>query len=243
MNSQFGMCPRCKQDVPNDRLNDNPVVCPHCGWTKPHDGVVETQIFKSYLKITVSLSVAAVLIFTQVVKWDSHALSVLPLQLKSVAGMLSPSDHQEFVDICSSRNDWPCVEKIYQSWINNYPEQNEARAKLGQLQYKLGSASEAVKTFAAYFQNGGVDLEASYVYARALSATGQVDQAAVAFQKVLEAKPETLQVTVVQHYVKMLIDNSRGKEAFGVIDSIRKNGGSASLFMDKEYNDLKVQMN
>ena len=64
---------------------------------------------------------------------------------------------------------------------------------------------------------------------------GQVDDATKYFEQVLNARPDVLQVTVVQNYVKVLMDHQRYDQARKLIKDIRGKGPDSALFMDAEY--------
>ena len=100
--------------------------------------------------------------------------------------------------------------------------------------------NEAAQSYYKFFKSGGQDLESSYNYAKTLSQLGQVDEAIKYFDQVLGAKPDVLQVTVIQNYVKLLVENKRFVQAKVLIEHVRKDGGEAAgSFMDAEYKRIQ----
>jgi hypothetical protein len=102
----------------------------------------------------------------------------------------------------------------------------------------LKKNEEAAKTLELYFRDGGISLDASYDYARALEALGNVDMAGKYYQSILDSKPDTLQITVTKRYVQMLIDFNRRAEAKKVLASVRDKGSNTENFMDMVFQDL-----
>ncbi len=236
---QFGSCPRCQSELSDERLSFQPIVCGHCGYTPNMvQKTDETKFEKRFLKVGIGIALALGVGFVQAASWDKHAVSIIPLKIKQFTAMASQADLSKIAEICIERLKHDCVESALASKAFN--GDNESFADLGKYQARRMKKSNAVQSFTKYFQNGGQDLEATYQFAKVLGETGQADQSAATYKKVLEAKPETLQITVVQNYVKMLVAHGRSAEAIVVIDEIRKSSTSANMFMETEYKTLKL---
>lgn len=240
MNLQFGVCPQCKMEISEERLRDNPVICQHCGFSDQKAMKnVEKRVYKTFLKTSIVLTGFLVASFIQAVNWDKHSLTIIPLKVKEITGMASLQDLKTISEICTERKKWDCVEAALAQTYQMSPQSElEVLAELGKLQFKRGDYVGAFKSLSTYFNQGGVSLDASYDYARVLAQQGQVDQASQVYDEILKAKPDTLQVTVAQNYVRLLMDNSRYKKAKDLLEEIRKSGSNASLFMDKEFQEL-----
>ncbi len=196
----------------------------------------EREIFKRFSKVSVTLSLVVVLCFIQAIKWDSHFLSIIPLQIKSMMSSLSAHDADELAKICLERKNLDCAESALQSEATT---QVEALTQLGKIQMQRQKFRESANSFGSYFRSGGLSVDASYDYAKVLGQLGMIDQASQYYERVLASKVDALQVTVTQSYVKMLIANKRSAQAKTVIDGIRAKGGNASLFMESEYAQLE----
>jgi tetratricopeptide (TPR) repeat protein len=103
-----------------------------------------------------------------------------------------------------------------------------------------GHYQEAVNTYRTFFSKGGVDLEASYNFARALGQVGMVDEASKYFDYVLGAKPDVVQVTVVQNYVKLLMEANRLDQAQKLIEGVRKQSETSAYFMEDEFKKIQA---
>lgn len=232
-----GFCPQCHSDVLPERLSNEPIVCQECGYTNnKNDYLQDRKLEKSFIKVAIGISILIVVSFIQMAIWDRYAIEIVYLQTIDAIGFTDEADLQKIATICEERRRHSCVEEaLYGSAIRG---NMESWAKLGKFQMKREKFSAAADSFKHYFALGGLDLEASYQYARSLGATGQVDQAVAYYDQVLKAKPETLQVTVTQNYVKLLLNNGRADQARTLIDGIRKSSPSAALFMEAEFQTL-----
>jgi tetratricopeptide (TPR) repeat protein len=204
-----------------------------------YDRTVEREVSKKFIKVSISLSIAMVVAFIHIVTWDKYAFEIIPIKVKQLIGGLSPQDYDRLAEICKDRKNLDCVESSLVSKFSSNPTQIETLASLGDLQVKRKEFKLAANTFAGYFKSGGVSVEASYDYARALSEVGLIDQAAQYYQRVIDSKPDTMLITVTQNYVRMLVAHNRYQDAKALIDSIRSRGGNASMFMEHEMQEIE----
>lgn len=237
MNYGTGTCPRCQLDISEERKKSAPVICNHCGFT------LSTNMSKHIeggerRTITIFAGVLTLLCFSfmLVMNWDIHSLEIIPLKIKETIGMSSNSDVERMGEICMDLKKWDCVETSYGHAAN---KDAQALPRLGDFQMKRAKWQAAAQTYYRFFQAGGQDLDASYNYAKALSQLGEVDEAVKYFDMVLAAKPDVRQVTVVQNYVKLLMDHQRYDQAKTLIQGIRKQGPDSSLFMETEYKQIQ----
>ncbi|MCB0411446.1 MAG: hypothetical protein KDD22_02900, partial [Bdellovibrionales bacterium] len=239
MKMQFGVCPRCKSKVSEERLKEAPVICNHCGYSGSQgDQKLEKKIYNTFLKFSLILCMGLVGGFIQAVNWDHYSAEIIPLKFKEMSGTADLADYQRLTEICTKRKKWDCVENALAKRFALSPQTElESLASLGDLQYKRLRIKEAAETLNKYFAQGGLSLDAGYTYARTLSEIGDVDQASTDYSNILKSKPETLQITVAQNYIRLLMKAQRHREAKEVLDEIRDSGANANLFMEKEYKE------
>ncbi len=235
---EFGACPQCKLDLSAERKNIKPLVCNHCGFTSSNDELVTKQYEKQIIFAFSGLAIFVVAAFIQLMNWDQHSLGILPITLKETIGMASPSDYEAKAAMCMDLKKWDCVEASY---IETAKKDVQLSKRTGDFQMKRSKFAEAARSYYPLFQSGvAQDIEVSYSYAKALAATGQVDEAVSYFDAILAARPETLQITVVNNYVKLLMEHQRFDQAKVLISKIRKNSGPAGeSFMDDELKKIK----
>jgi len=233
----FDTCPRCHLNISEERKRSASVVCDHCGFTvnQTMTASIEAGERKTIIIFGTAVSVMC-LSFMLLMNWDRHSVEIIPLTLKGWIGATSPADTERLGEICMDLKKWDCVESSYSQAAH---QDAALLPRLGSFQMKRAKYQNAAKTYYSFFQNGGEDLQASYNYARALAQLGEVDEAVKYFDFVLAAKPDVRQVTVVQSYVKLLMDHQRYDQAKALIQSIRKQGPESSLFMESEYQQIK----
>lgn len=234
---EFGACPRCKLEVSIDRKSLAPVVCNHCGMTiSNNEAKLAESIERSTLKF---MGLFTVLVLTGaflLTNWDTHSLEIIPLKVKEIAGATSPSDWEQLASICLDLKKYDCVEEQYKKAAL---VDAKSYIRLGRFQLQRSEPQAASSSFAAYFQNGGTDIDAAYEYAKLLGEAGQVDQAAKYFEQVLAAKTDVLQVSVIYAYVKTLVKGGKYAEAKALIENVRKQAPTGEQFMADEMKQIE----
>ena len=233
-------CPRCAQEIALSRLHASPKVCDSCGYVL--NNTEKIQLKRVERNSLISVVIAALFIlagFVHLINWGNHSLEIVPLQAASLVGIESPARLLRLADICLDVKKFDCVETAY---FRLAATDNEGWIRLGKIQFNRGKYVEAAESFRQYFSKGGQDLDAAYSYARALGEAGRSTEASKYFDYVLAAKPGTLQITVAQAYVKMLVSSGHPDQALKVIDSIRRKGQNAAQFMDSEYKVIQFKL-
>ncbi|MGZ3721975.1 MAG: tetratricopeptide repeat protein [Bdellovibrionales bacterium] len=237
---EFGACPRCKMDISAERKSQSLVICNNCGYTaSPNRQAVNNAVEKRTIILYSTFLAVFLGSFIQLTNWDNYSLDIIPLKIKETIGMSNQQDNEKTAQICMDLKKWDCVETNY-SKVGN--EDATKLPRLGQFQMKRAKYNEAAHTFYGFFQKGGTDLEASYSYAKALAQLGQVDEATKYFEQVLGARPDVLQVTVVQNYVKVLMEHKRYDQALKLIKNIRSKGPETGSFMEVDYKKIQDTM-
>jgi hypothetical protein len=203
-----------------------------------YDRRAEREVTRSFIKVAAGISLLLVAGFYQAVTWDQYFFEIIPLKAKLTIGGMTPDNYARLADICKIRKNLDCVETALAGLATSDASHIEALATLGGVQANRHEFKQAANTFAIYFKNGGQSPDAAYDYARSLAEIGLIDQAAQYYQAVLKAKPDTMQITVTQDYVKMLVAHGRLADAKSLIQGIRAKGGNASMFMEDEMQKI-----
>lgn len=234
-------CPRCLTELSPVRAQSTPKVCNGCGHVLSKAEATSAKDFERHsLYWVVGSSIAIVLTFMHVVSWGGYSLEVIPLQVFQFIGLDSDENQERMAHICLDTKKLDCVESIYSRKAHSDPN---GLIRLGRFQFNRMKYTEAATTFQTYFLNGGEnDPDARFVYARALSEAGNVDEAAKQYDLLLATKPDVLQVTVAQNYVKLLVQHNRLEQALKVLQSIRRRGDSVTMFMDSEFKDISQKL-
>lgn len=233
----LAICPRCKLDISRERCALRPVICDHCGFTSTKEQVkVQNQVESKFIKAAVGISLLIAVSFVQVATWDSHFLKVIPLQVKQLIGSMSVQDHEDMASICFERKKYDCVEKMYGKTA---AVSLENRARYADFLVKRDKIRLAAEQYQNYFSQGGVDLQVTYNYAKTLSQLGEFEEASNLFKQVIDAKPDTVQITVLQHYVRSLIHANQLDKAKSIIEDVRDKSAQANAFMEEEMLQIK----
>ncbi len=134
---------------------------------------------------------------------------------------------------------WDCVEAAY---LETAKHDVQLFKRAGDFQMKREKYAEAARSYYPLFQDGKVqDIEVSQLQLRKSSCSHRSgDEAVSYFDAILAARPDTLQVTVVQKYVKLLMQHQRYDQAKVLISKIRKDSGPAGeAFMEDEFTQIK----
>ena len=244
------VCPRCKQVISDERARDDVIVCNHCGYThNQRDIELEEKHERRLLGVTLIGALLAIAGFIHFVQWDQYAFEIIPLKVKQWSHQASVHDLRKIANICRARMKYECTEKALAEIVRKDqadPTSNKNLTTLFQLadlQRQLGQSVVAMADFKQYFSLGGSDPAADFSYAKLLDAAGFYKNAQIYYQRTLLAKPGILQITVIQHYVAMLMKTHQVKHALNLIRYVRNHTGpEGETFMAREYNKMMGQM-
>lgn len=186
---------------------------------------------KNFIKFGAAVTVAMMLVLAQFIHWGSDSLSIIPLKIKTWAGIASLETYREIRDICQTRQKYGCVADAYEGMTRLYPHDLPTLLEYADLSRHLGHYSKALRAYDTYLRLGGAEVAtAQYGRGQSLAALGDVDSAILAYDQAIAAKPEVIQKTVTEAYLELLLKNSRFKKAKQVIAEARKRGRARDLF-------------
>ncbi len=205
---------------------------------------VDQELENSMFIVTAALGAIVIAALIQIYFWDKYSLDIIPITVKEVVGATSPSDWEEKAAICTELKKWDCVEAQYRKAAQFDKSQY---VRLGNFQFARGKYDRAARSFAIYFESSGnltgilkgEDTEIALTYAKALTELNQSEEAAKFYEKVLESKPDAVQVPVIHAYVKMLFKNGKYGRARVLIEDVRKSSSTAAQFMEAEYQQIR----
>jgi tetratricopeptide (TPR) repeat protein len=235
------LCSRCRMVIPPERSFDSTVVCPHCGHVaSPNESKANRYLNSRFRQTAIGLSLLMVVLFVHAVTWDTYFFQVIPLKAKQLVNLASADELGELAVICQKRLNPSCTEKALREASEKQPQDTALLFQLGKTQSQMGLFQQAADTFDRYFQMEGREIEAAYFYAKTLEALNRLEDAATYYEFILEKRPEILQVTVTQNYVRLLKKMEQYQRAITLIQSIRRKGSSAAYFLEAELRQLQV---
>lgn len=248
MNYNYAVCPTCKQDIPEDRLQDTVLVCSGCGWSSDQRyKKTMSTLTRRYITTVATLSALMIGGFMHAVQWSGFSGEIIPIQIKEVFQMASADDLNRKAQICIAVQNSRCAEKSYKKRLKLTPKDKNAVADYAKILKKNKKISEAANVYKSYFEIDGfgsgkaTELEANiaYDYAQVLSQLGRFSEAKKYFYFVLNSKPQTLQVSVMESFVDLLIKTDQLKEAKSLIIKTRKKGENTVYFMESKLKHIK----
>lgn len=183
-----------------------------------------------------------VLAFFQIIAWDKHFLSVIPLKLSSLMGTASAEDHGKLAQICMERGKYDCAIASLNSQMRLSPQDHDVKYKLGILLVKTDHLQDAALVLSSYIENGGEEPRARFELAKAYSHLGKTKEALQQYQHLLKKRSDVFQVTVTREYVNTLIQAKKWSHAKLTIEKARKASVTHNAFMTAEYNAVLKQM-
>ena len=232
-----GFCPQCGENVPQERYVGGRPICA-CGWqdessTLSMEGKIEREASLGFVALTVAL----VAIVGHCFAWGSHAFSIPGLKAAQWTGMLSASGYRELAQDCLDLGKTAQAERAYLDMFRSAHDP-EGLALLASLQAREGKAPAAAQTYAVYFSSGGRSTDALSGYARALEATGQIDEAIKRYDEAA-ANTNLLPVTATTGVVRLLIAQHRFDEAYSRILRFQASAENAKGYLNSERSNLE----
>lgn len=229
-------CPRCLQEIHSSRWFGSPTVCNSCGFVLSGKQKISEEKFERSFLVSIIVSAALfVSAFIHFANWGSAGVEVIAFKLGQIAGWNSKESVNRMAQICLDLKKYDCTERLYLQLARmDFKEYS----RLGKFQFAQRKFKEAADSYKNFFASHGEDVEAHYIYARALGEIGDIDEAARHFDYVLSTKPDVVQITVVQNYVKYLIRANQLDHARRVIQQVRRRSETVSSFMEAELKDI-----
>lgn len=195
-------CPRCQQGIQSGFIAGMTIVCESCGFVVSN-AERNSQLASRHRVVVTAFSFALLMIvgLWQVTVWDSYALEAAPLQIRELAGTINDTGRERLAEICMERKRFACVEHEYAVVAKN---DTSKIFRLAKFQIGRHRWDKAVQSFTLFFRNGGSDIEAAFLFARALAHEGEVDEAGKYFKYVLNSHPdEVLKSAAIEGFAQL----------------------------------------
>ncbi len=238
MFSQHTTCPRCHTDISDERRSSVPTVCDNCGHVlSTAEAKAEETLTKNYKYGMFGFAAFVVGFHLFFSAWGGYTFEVRWIQL---FGGNSAASQERMAQICIETFQYDCAEQAYLAVAR---QDSKAFLKLGKFQMSRQNYAGAAQSFKQYLAaNEDVNFDVSYLLARSLSETGQVDEASDLYETIIRAKTDILQVTVIQKYVELLMKHQRWAQAQKIIQEIRKRGEAVADFMGPQYTEITAKL-
>lgn len=239
--SQSITCPSCFKEIPNDRIFDQMTVC-DCGQVIHLSGNRRSRESSRPIVLIVLLSLFILGSFVHAVNWDKYSMAIIPLKAKQILGMASLEELKEVAKICEIRKKSHCQEQALIAAQKLDKKDRKLLLEIGQLQIDRKAYKLAVRTYSSYFSAKGSDKTARLNLAVSLAQTGQNKEAKRHLKYLVFSNKRNLQADAARTYVSLLMKSGDMQEAQRVIRFCRGVGNNASLFMEKEWKEVRKKL-
>ncbi|MYE07719.1 MAG: hypothetical protein F4X95_03085 [Oligoflexia bacterium] len=212
-----------------------------CGWSKSLNKKTEMMIQKNIVKNIFIAGFGLMALAMYLGHWGSASLKIAPLKISQWTGQLNKDSFTKLSDICASLKKYDCVEKAHISFFRSSGNL-EILEQLGDFQYRRKKFNQANKTYNQYFTNKGNSVKAAYNYARILEKAGNTEAALSYYKYALEARPGTIQVTVMRSYIDLLVKSGQRNKAKQELLKLKPLLSRVGSLVKQEYNRWNKQV-
>lgn len=231
-------CPRCQAMIHREDL----LVCKDCGWMPENKQMlVENHIQRQSLLAFILITVTSCVLFVHSSTWDQHSLSIIPAKVSQILGLANQNQLIDIAEMCHDRMMSSCEEDALNSALQKSPNNLVIIERLANLKELMKKDREASFLYKKYFALGGMDARAAYKYANILTHLKNYDSAEKYYVTAIEQKPDVLQVSVNEAYVKMLMKTQQLKKAIAHIKKLREQG-APEYFLAHEYRLIESRL-
>lgn len=206
------------------------------------DSKVEQEISRQMLFLTAIIAVVCVPWVIFISQYHGFGTEIIGLKIGSALGMTSARAEGQLAELCARIGRDDCARSAYRQAASKHAQNLELWLAWAKFEARKKNPSQAVVAYAGYFANGGTDQLEHYRYAKALQDTGKAAEAIVEYQKMLEAEPETLQVTVAQNLVHLLMEQKRLDEALQAIQRFQGQGHNGGDYLNEELAKVRKEL-
>ena len=167
-----------------------------------------------------------------------HVVSYPFLKLRYHTGTLSKHGYDELANVSVELGKYEGAQRAHLAQFKSYGDA-QALAKLGKLQLRLGENKAAASTYSVYFDRGGTDWEAAYLYGGLLDRLGKSEDALKFFELAVTQSEQRLPVLSTTAIVRLLIKQGRYKEAHARVIAFRSASDQAKGYLNTELKQLK----
>lgn len=235
---QHTTCPRCHAEISEERRNSVPLVCDNCGHVvSGAEAKVEETMNKNYKYGMFGFAAFVIGFHLFFSAWGGYTFEVRWIQL---FGGNSVASQERMAQICIETFQYDCAEEAYLAVART---DSKAFLKLGKFQMSRQNYAGAAQSLKQYLaSNEDQNFDVTYLLARSLSETGQIDEASDLYESIIRSKTDILQVTVIQKYVELLMKHQRWEQAQNIIKEIRKRGEAVADFMSPQYTEITAKL-
>ena len=237
----FHLCPRCEGQFSPQALRFDVLICSQCGWT-PSDSELASNWDgdKKFFTTLVVGTLAFLVGFVHYMNWGQSSVEILPLKAKFWTGVIQESELLKLADLCEDRYKYTCSVSALEA-LPQSRQQLNAKIRLANLKRRSRQYEPAIQDYRSILEIPSVRLQGSqladiyYGLAKSYEKLGNNESALHYYNRSIQAKPEVIQVTVTESYLRLLKRVGQSDRARAVIKEARKRGRSKEFFSNFEF--------
>lgn len=192
----------------------------------------------------IGFAVTGILTFSWISMWDTHSLTVLPLQAKYTLGFAKANDLNALSNICFERKRYECSSSTLKVLIDTHKTKNpvhytqiiESYLKLQQPKNALAyiNVFERVQTPTAELLSQKAQLQIKL---------GEDQKALDSLSRSARLAKGADRVGIIREQVNLLVKLNLFQQAQSKIMEVRHSSAIAHLFMEKELKAIQLRLN
>lgn len=182
-----------------------------------------------------AIGLAMLLAFTHMSNWGRHSASIVFVKAGVLTGLAGADTYRTYAQACVDNGHYDCAKDAY-LYLYQATHDPEVVGQLAELLVKTKNYSEAASTFVKYYQLAGKNPRYAYFYGQTLEKLGENQRAINAYKLSIEQNPTMLSVNATKSLVKLLLQSSRGQEAYDLLSTLHETSSNAPIYFKNEMN-------
>ena len=192
----------------------------------------------------IGFAVTAILTFSWISAWDTHSLTVLPLQAKYTLGFAKPADLNALSGICFERKRYDCSSQTLKALIDTHKTKNPVHyTQIIESYLKLSQTKQALIYISAFEKVQTPSAELLAQKAQLQIKVGEEQKALDSLNRATRLASGPERVSLIREQVNLLMKLNLFAQAQTKILEVRKSSAIAHLFMEKELKAIHSRLN
>lgn len=192
----------------------------------------------------IGVALVGILTFSWISIWDTHSLTVLPLQAKYTLGFAKADDLKQLSAICFERKRYECSSQTLKVLADKFKTKDPIHyAQLIESYLKLGQTKSALFYIATFEKVKTPTADLLAQKAQLQMKVGEDQKALESLGRAVRLAVGPQKVALVRDQVQLLLKLNMYQQAQTKILEVRRSSAIAHLFMEKELKSIQLRLN